>query len=176
MFSAEERRRFVFQFVRCFRALAGTLLLACVSAAAVADSGTKDLLERALAAETESLAVLLDHHRLEEDLLSPDVDRLGVFLSIPPGLAAEVEQVQLLVDASSHTPALGFQKSRLPLTVPLFVQRVGPGAHSVRIDLRLTAGRGLISQSVSVDKSAGARFVEFRLQGGRNPQLAVVQW
>ncbi|HEY5763995.1 MAG TPA: hypothetical protein VIS73_12370 [Rhodocyclaceae bacterium] len=176
MFSPEERRRFRFQLASSCRSVAGVVLFACAANAAVADNGTKALLERALAAETESLAILLDHHRLEEDLLSPDVDRLGVFLTLPPGLAAEVEQVQLLVDASSHNPALALPKSRLPLTVPLFVQRVGPGAHSVRLDLRLAGSRGVISQSVSVDKPAGARFVEFRLQGGRSPQLSVVQW
>ena len=176
MFSREERRRSTFQLVSRFRSIAGALLLSGAASIAVADSGTEQLLERALAAETESLAILLDHYRLEEDLLSPDFDRLGVFLTLPPGLAGEVEQLQLLVDASSHNPVLAVPKPDLPLTVPLFVQRVGPGTHSIRLDLRLSGGRGVISQTISVDKSAGARFVEFRLRGGRNPQLAVVQW
>lgn len=177
MFSAEERRRFTNRVADSCRTAVRVVCLVCaMSTGALADDGTKALLERALAAETESLAILLDHYRLEEDLLSPDLDRLGVFLTLPSGLATEVEQIQLLVDASRHNPALPPEKNRLPMTLPLFVQRVGPGAHVVRLDLRLTGGRGVISEAVTVDKSASARFVEFRLQGGRSPRLVVIQW
>lgn len=157
--------------------IAGALLLSLAAGAtALAESGTKALLERALAAEAESVSILLDHYRLEDELLSPDVDRLTVLLSIPAGRAADIEQVQLLVDASRKSPVLGKLPDDRPLTVPLYLERVGQGAHTLQLDLRLGGGRGIVSQGLRVDKAGAARFVEFRLEGERNPRLVARQW
>lgn len=192
MFSSEQRRSCrARHFAVCpvaacttavsvLRAVPGLVCAAALSlapiAGALADSGTKALLERALAAETESLAVLLDHHRLEQDLLSPDVDRLGVFLSLPPGRVADIEQVQLLLDASRYGAELGKLPADRPLTVPLVVQRIGQGTHTLQLDLRLSGGRGIVSHTLRVDKGAHARFVEFRLDDARSPRLTAQQW
>lgn len=156
---------------------AGVLVLALATAPNVsAESGTKALLERALAAEADSVSILLDHYRLEEELLSPDVDRLSVLLSIPAGRAARIEQVQLLIDASRKSPALGQLPADRPLTVPLFVERVGQGVHTLQLDLRMSGGGGLVSHTLRVEKAGVARFVEFRLEGERNLRLVARQW
>jgi hypothetical protein len=140
-------------------------IAACIALGAAlavhADEATRSLLDRALAAETASVELLLDHYRIEEELLSPGADRLGVLLTLPPATVVEAIVLQIDGDRRALPPP---PASRRAVTVPLQLRPVASGLRNVRLELRVAGARAPLQHTVSIDKDARARFVEFQLE------------
>lgn len=150
--------------------------LLALPTAAVADPAVEALLDRARAVETKSIGVLLDHFRVEADLLAPDTERLSVFFTEPRGAA--VESVTLALDGkrvaaeSFAPPRNGGEQAR---TRPLLLQGVAPGDYRLSVEVQLAQG-GVLRETLRVVKEQRARFVEIGLDGTPPRRIVAQQW
>lgn len=158
---------------------AALLLLGLWSAVAQGeDSGT--LLERSRAVETGSAALLLEHYRFEESLLSPDNDRLTVFVTMPHGARVLLADATLTLNGKQvlrHYYSVDeLQLLRDRNAQLLFVTRLPPGEHSIKFDVRAMQGRIVPMKPYTFVKGKNAKFVEFQIAGYEVREVFAVDW
>jgi hypothetical protein len=158
---------------------AAALLLGLSVAVARADEAAT-LLERSQTVETESTGLLLEHYRFEEALLSPDNDRLTVFLSMPHGARVIMNDVTLYVDEKKVLHhVFGVQELQLlrdRSSHLFYVSRLPPGSHSLRLEVSTMQGRVLPMKAYSFTKGHNAKFVELQIAGYPVREIDVIDW
>lgn len=141
---------------------------------------SRALLEQSRAVETDAMEILTEHYRFEEALLSPDNDRLTVFLTLPHGARVIMDSVTLVLDGKSvHTHhytvdqllLLRERNSQL-----LFATRIPPGRHSMRLDVKVMQGRVLPMKTFEFFKGNNSKFVELHLAGYDVREVFAVEW
>lgn len=155
----------------------GTLVFP--GAALHADEATA-LLERVQVLEAESAGLLLDHYRFEESLLTPDNDRLTVFLSMPHGARVILNDATLLVDDKpvlKHMFSVNeLQALRDRNALLFYVSRIPPGEHSIRLDVRAMQGRVVPMKTHAFVKGETPKFVEIQIAGYDERQPFAMDW
>ena len=164
------------------RAAALRVLLALVLAVSTTgyaqDGG--DVLGRVQALEAESLSVLHGHHAFEASLMSPDSDRLTVFLTLPHGARVILNEATLYIDGKkvfNHFFSVGeLQALRDRASLIFFATRVPPGEHSIRLDVSAMQGNILPMKAYPFVKSRSAKFIEIQIAGYEVRQPFAADW
>ena len=164
------------------RAVAARLLLAfglAVSAVGYAQDGG-DVLGRVQALEAESMSVLHGHHAFEASLMSPDSDRLTVFLTLPHGARVILNEATLYIDGKkvfNHFFSVAeLQALRDRASLIFFATRIPPGEHSVRLDVTAMQGNILPMKAYPFVKSRSAKFIEIQIAGYEVRQPFAADW
>lgn len=159
--------------------------LAAVSLAVVAMSVQADdvaaLLGRARALELESAAVLLDHYRFEDDLISSPSDRLVVFLGMPHGTPVILQEVVLYLDGK---PVAAHPYSVDDLMVLrghgaqlFYTTRIPPGIHTIKAGARVLQGRvKVMQQPYKFSKGRKAKFIRVQFAGLLVREFEFAEW
>lgn len=159
--------------------LAAVLLLGLWGAVARADDAAT-LLERSQVVETESTALLLEHYRFEESLMTPDNDRLTVFVTMPHGARVLLNDATLYLDGKQvlkHFYSVNeLQLLRDRNAQLLFVTRIPPGEHSIKFDVRAMQGRVLPMKPYAFVKGKNAKFIEIQIAGYEVREVFAVDW
>ena len=137
-------------------------------------------LDDALRLEARGNRLLLEHYRIEQALLSPDPDRLTVFLSLPPGPPVVLDEAVLHLDGRivarhRYTPN---DLSRLADggVQPLYVGSIPPGAHQIRLELKTRQGKVQPAGVHVFSKTQQPGFVEFQIAGDAGRPVRVASW
>jgi hypothetical protein len=162
-----------------WRRLAVSLLLACSGAAALAEEPGV-LLDKFRALESATVSLLAEQYRFEESLLSPDSDRIVVFLTIPHGKRVIIDQVNLKIDGKStgvYTySASELNRLRERASQLLYAGRLPPGAHTLRLEVKTQQGVVVPMKDYSFTKEDNAKFVEIQIAGYEIREIFVVDW
>ena len=139
-----------------------------------------DVYGQTQSAETAAISLLAEHFRFEESLLSPDNDRLMVFLSVPHGARVIIDQVVLRIDgkpvatyAYAGTELLSFQRRSAQL---LYAGRLPAGEHKLRIDVKTIQGTVLPMRDFSFTKDDQAKYIELQLAGYNAREVFATDW
>lgn len=156
----------------------GCLLFLLTTFAWADDS--RALLEQSRAVETETTELLTEHYRFEEALLSPDNDRLMVFLTLQHGARVILDSVTLVLDGKSvHTHYYAVNQLLLLRernSQLLFATRIPPGPHNVRLDVKVMQGRVLPMKTFEFFKGNNSKFVELNIAGYEVREIFAVDW
>jgi hypothetical protein len=154
-------------------------LLALPGAAARADDATA-LLERLQVLEAESASLLLDHYRFEESLMTPDNDRLTVFLYMPHGARMILNDATLVLDGKpvlKHVFSVNeLQTLRDRNALLFYVSRLPAGEHTLRLDVRAMQGRLVPMKTHAFVKGETPKFVEIQIAGYDERQPFAMDW
>lgn len=138
------------------------------------------VLDRARALEAESLSLLHGHHAFEASLLSPDSDRLTVFLTMPHGARVILNEATLYIDGKkvlNHFFSVNeLQALRDRASLILFATRLAPGQHNVRLDLKTMQGNVAPMKTHGFAKGRAAKFIEIQIAGYDIRQPFAVDW
>jgi hypothetical protein len=143
------------------------------------DSGS--LLDRTRALETESAALLYDHHLFEEELVSPESDRMVVFFSMPHGARVILTWLNLYLDGKLVlTHPFGVDELMLlqgRSSQLLFLARIPPGPHSLKAEVQAMQGQVKpMKASYAFVKGKKAKFLELQFGGYPVREFEVVEW
>lgn len=143
------------------------------------DSGS--VLDRARALETESASLLLDHHYFEEELVSPESDRMVVFFSMPHGARVILTWLNLYLDGKlvlahpygvDELMLLQGRNSQL-----LFLARIPPGPHTLLAEVQAMQGQVKpMQQAYKFVKGKKAKFFELQFGGYPIREFEVAEW
>lgn len=143
-------------------------------------SDVRGVLEQSRSIETETMTLLTEHYRFEEALLAPDSDRLTVFLTMPHGARVILDSVTVVLDGKPvHTHHYAVNQLLLLRernSQLLFVTRIPPGQHSLRLDVRAMQGRVLPMKTFDFFKGSNAKFVELNLAGYEVREVFPADW
>lgn len=162
-------------FVRWISVCALFLLTATVWA-----DDSRALLEQSRAVEAEAIDALTEHYRFEEALLSPDNDRLTIFLTLQHGARVILDSVTLVLDGKSvythyysvnQLLLLRERNSQL-----LFATRIPPGRHNMRLDVKVMQGNILPMKTFEFFKGNNSKFVELHIAGYDVREIFAVDW
>lgn len=141
---------------------------------------SRSVLEEARALESSSLSLLAEQYRFEEGLLTPERDRVLVFLSVPHGARVILDQVTLTIDGKAvanylyaATELLSFKNSSAQL---LYAGRLAPGPHVLRLDTKTMQGRILPMKDYPFTKEDGTKFVELQISGYQVREVVASDW
>jgi hypothetical protein len=156
------------------------VLLCTVIGISVSTAESETLLERSRQLESAALSVLAEQFRFEEGLLSPDNDRLAVFLSVPHGARLIINQVYLKIDGQtvldyrySATELLNFQRAGVQL---LYAGRIAPGRHTIRLDVKTMQGLVQPMREYAFIKEDNPKFVSIQIAGYQVREVFAVDW
>lgn len=154
--------------------------LAIGLAAAPADAQTPGTIERSLRLEAAGAALLLDHHATESVLLTPDVRRLAVFLTVEAGGPLLLDEAVLWLDGKVVTRHRYHDEDAARLLAgaaqPLLVGAVGEGEHGLRLEIKARQGKLATMSEFRFLKGPAPRFVELRLTAGATRQVRANAW
>lgn len=157
----------------------GALLAFCLAGGAQAQEGTS-VLDRARAIEAEGLSVLHGHHGFESALLSPDSDRLSVFLTMPHGARVILNDATLYIDdkkvlhhffSVNELQALRDRASNI-----FFATRIAPGQHTIRLDVKTMQGTVVPMKTHAFVKGRAAKYIEIQIAGYDFRQPFATDW
>lgn len=147
---------------------------------ALASDDSFSILDRARKLETDGMILLGENFRFEDALVSEDNDRFMVFLSIPHGARVIVDEVSIILDGKvvhrhtySTSELMLFQSRASQL---LYVSRLPPGEHDIRIDVKTMQGKVLPMRAYAFVKERTAKFVDVRLAGAPVRTIEVADW
>lgn len=142
---------------------------------------SENLLDRARALETGSAALLLDHHLFEEELVSPESDRLVVFFSMPHGARVILTWLNLYLDGKQvlihpfgvdELMLLQGRSSQL-----LFLARIPPGQHTLKAEVHAMQGQVKpMKEAYTFAKGKKAKFLELQFGGYPIREFEVAEW
>lgn len=150
------------------------------SASFVSAEEFSSLLERSRVVEADSMTLLMKHYRLEEELVLPQNDRLMVFLDMPHGGRVILSELTLYLD-DKPVVTHSYSSSELMLlqsrnTQPLYVTRLPPGPHSMKIETKTMQGKVRPMNPYTFIKGPGAKYVEFQLVGSPAREVFAIEW
>lgn len=126
------------------------------------------------------MSLLAEQYRFEENLLSPDSDRLAIFFSVPHGARVIINQVDLKIDGQSvlvytysASELLSFQQRSAQL---LYAGRIAPGPHTLRLDVKTMQGTVRAMKDYSFVKEDQAKFVDLQLVGYQIREVFASDW
>lgn len=163
----------------------GLALVALLAAGAGLTSGAgaqerPSPMDDALRVEARGNRLLLEHYRIEQALLSPDPDRLTVFLSVPPGPPLVLDEAVVHLDGRviarhRYTPN---DLSRLADggVQPLYVGSITPGSHQIRLEVKTRQGKVQPLGAHAFAKTQRPGFVEFQIAGEAGRPIRVSAW
>jgi hypothetical protein len=155
-------------------------LLALVSAAPHADE-VDVLLERARSLETKSTDLLVDHYRFEDELVSPESDRLLIFFSLPHGARVIMTELTIYLDGK-QVLSYPYSVDELMLlqgrsSQLLYLNRIPPGPHTLKAVVKVMQGSVQpMQQPYKFTKGKKAKFIELQLAGYGAREFAVTEW
>lgn len=159
----------------CALALAG---ISATGGALAQDSNV--VLDRARALEAEGLSLLHGHHAFEASLLSPDSDRLTVFLTMPHGARVILNEASLYIDNKKvlqHVFSVGeLQALRDRASKIFFATRIPPGQHTIRLDVQAMQGNVVPMKTHTFVKGRAAKFIEIQIAGYDYRQPFAIDW
>ena len=164
------------------RSLAQVALLASsvgLSAAVVAQDRPSPM-DDALRAEARGNQLLLEHFRIEQALLSPDPDRLTVFLSLPPGPPVVLDEASVHLDGRvvvrHRYSANDLARLADGGVQPLYVGSIAPGTHQIRLEVKTRQGKVQALGAHTFAKTQQPGFVEFQIAGEAGRPIRVSSW
>ena len=138
------------------------------------------MLQRSRQLESATMSLLAEQFRFEENLLSPDSDRVAVFLSMPHGARVIINQVNLKLDGEtvltytySASELLSFQQRSAQL---LYVGRIAPGRHVLRLEVKTMQGTVKPMKDYVFVKEDKAKFVDLQLVGYQVREVFANDW
>lgn len=138
------------------------------------------LLEQSRTVETETMELLTEHYRFEEALLSPDNDRLTVFLTLPHGARLILDSVTLVLDGKAvHTHYYSVNQLLLLRernSQLLFATRIPPGLHTMRLDVKVMQGKVLPMKIFEFFKGNNSKFIELHIAGYDVREIFAIEW
>lgn len=169
-----------FDMVRLLGRRVAAVLLFVVIGISVSAAESEALLERSRQLESSALSLLAEQYRFEEGLLSPDNDRLAVFLSVPHGARLIINQVYLKIDGQtvldyrySATELLNFQRGGTQL---IYAGRITPGRHTIRLDVKTMQGVVQPMKEYAFTKEDSPKFVGIQIAGYQVREVFAVDW
>lgn len=169
-----------FDMVRLLGRRVAAVLLFVVIGISVSAAEPEALLERSRQLESSALSLLAEQYRFEEGLLSPDNDRLAVFLSVPHGARLIINQVYLKIDGQtvldyrySATELLNFQRGAAQL---IYAGRIAPGRHTIRLDVKTMQGVVQPMKEYVFTKEDSPKFVSVQIAGYQVREVFAVDW
>lgn len=144
------------------------------------DDALQPLLNRIASAQASAVDTLTQQYRLEQDLLTPESDRIQVFFSLRNAEKLMLSDVELFVDGArvanhGYTPAeRGRLKNRA--VQMLYAGRLPQGNHTLRVVAKLESGERIATDTLRFVKANTSRFIEFQLEGEPSRVLTVLQW
>lgn len=170
----------IIDMVRLLGRRVAAVLLFVVIGISVSTAESEALLERSRQLESAALSLLAEQYRFEEGLLSPDNDRLAVFLSVPHGARLIINQVYLKIDGQtvldyrySATELLNFQRGGAQL---LYAGRIAPGRHTIRLDVKTMQGVVQPMRDYVFVKEDNPKFVSIQIAGYQVREVFAVDW
>lgn len=170
----------IIDIVRLLTRRVGAVLIFVVIGISVSTAESEALLERSRQLESSALSLLAEQYRFEEGLLSPDNDRLAVFLSVPHGARLIINQVYLKIDGQtvldyrySATELLSFQRGAAQL---LYAGRIAPGRHTIRLDVKTMQGVVQPMKEYVFTKEDNPKFVSIQVAGYQVREVFAVDW
>lgn len=170
----------IIDMVRLLGRRAAAVLFFVVVGISVSAAESEALLEHSRQLESSALSLLAEQYRFEEGLLSPDNDRLAVFLSVPHGARLIINQVFLKIDGQtvldyrySATELLNFQRGGAQL---LYAGRVAPGRHTIRLDVKTMQGVVQPMKEYVFTKEDNPKFVSIQIAGYQVREVFAVDW
>ena len=164
-------------------AAAGLLVLMLGGVGVVGSAGAQDgnaMLDRVRALEAEGLSLLHGHHAFEASLLSPDSDRLTVFLSLPHGARVILTEATLFLNEKkvlNHVFSLReLEALRDRASLIFYANRIAPGQHTIRLDVKTMQGTVLPMKSHVFVKNPPAKYIEIQIAGYEYRQPFAVDW
>lgn len=173
---------------RCLSVLRGAaavavLALSLVGLGVAGDVQAQDggaVLDRARALEAEGLSVLQGHHAFESALMSPDSDRLTVFLTMPHGARVILNDATLYIDEKKvqhhYFSVNELQALRDRASLIFFATRVQPGQHSIRLDVKAMQGNLVPMKTHAFVKGRAAKYIEIQIAGYDYRQPFAIDW
>lgn len=168
--------------LRSAAAIAGYALLGLglgIAASTQAQDGSA-MLDRVRALEAEAFSVLHGHHAFESSLLSPDSDRLTVFLTMPHGARVILNDATLYIDDKKvlhHFFSVNeLQALRDRASTILFATRIAPGQHSLRLDVKAMQGNVVPMKTHAFVKGRAAKYIEIQIAGYDYRQPFAIDW
>lgn len=174
--------------IRCMPALCRAVVIAIcailaigfgMAAGAHAQDSNK-VLDRARALEAAGLSLLQSQHAFESSLLSPDSDRLTIFLTMPHGARVILNDATLYIDDKrvlQHVFSVGeLQALRDRASKILFATRIPPGQHTIRLDVRAMQGNVVPMKTHTFVKGRGAKYIEIQIAGYDFRQPFAIDW
>lgn len=159
------------------RRVAAVVLLSLIG---LSVSAAESVLQRSRQLETATMSLLAEQYRFEENLLSPDSDRLSIFLSVPHGARVIINQVELKIDGESvlvytysASELLSFQQRSTQL---LYAGRIVPGRHTLRLDVKTMQGTVRSMKDYTFVKEDQAKFVDLQLVGYQIREVFASDW
>lgn len=138
------------------------------------------VLQRSRQLESATMSLLAEQFRFEENLLSPDSDRVAIFLSMPHGARVIINQVNLKLDGESvltytysASELLSFQQRSAQL---LYVGRIAPGRHVLRLEVKTMQGTVKPMKDYVFVKEDKAKFVDLQLVGYQVREVFANDW
>lgn len=174
--------------VRCLHALRRAVAIAACAllvlgfgmAGGVLADDANAVLDRARALEADGLSLLQGQHDFESSLMSPDSDRLTVFLTMPHGARVILNDATLYIDDKrvlQHVFSVGeLQALRDRASKILFATRIAPGQHTIRLDLRAMQGNVVPMKTHAFVKGRGAKYIEIQIAGYDYRQPFAIDW
>lgn len=157
------------------------LIVFCLTAGRPVSAGEPELtLDRTRQVEAAALTLLAEQYRFEEGLLSPDNDRIVVFLSVPHGARIIIDQVQLKIDGkvvSTYSYAAGellnFQQGGTQL---LYAGRIPPGQHTLRLEVKTMQGAVQPMKEYLFAKEDSPKFLSIQIAGYQVREVFAIDW
>lgn len=178
----------VLALARCLSMLRRTVALAAfvlpllglgMAGGAHAQDGNP-VLDRARLLEADGLSLLHGHHGFEASLMSPDSDRLTVFLTMPHGARVILNDATLYINEKrvlQHVFSVGeLQALRDRASKILYATRIAPGQHTVRLELRAMQGNVVPMKAHAFVKGRAAKFIEIQIAGYDYRQPFAIDW
>ena len=141
---------------------------------------SETLLERTRKLEALALSLLSEHYRFEEGLLSPDNDRIVIFLSMPHGARVIMDQSFLKIDGTTVVnygyaagELLSFQQGGIQL---IYAGRIKPGRHTLRFEVKTVQGVVRPMKEYVFVKEDNPKFVHVQIAGYPIREVFAVDW
>jgi len=138
------------------------------------------VLKQSRSLESGALSLLGEHFRFEEGLLTPDNDKMMVFLSLPHGARVIIDQVTLRIDGKvaatysySGVEMLNFQRRSVHL---LHIGRIATGEHTLRLDVKVIQGNVRAMKDFVFFKSDNPKFIDLQLAGYDVREVFATDW
>jgi len=126
------------------------------------------------------MSVLGEHFRFEESLLTPDNDKLLVFLSVPDGASVIITQVTLRIDGKvtltysySGVELISLQRRSTQL---LHVGHLPTGEHAIRLDVKVMQGNVRAMKDYVFVKDDNPKFIDLQLAGYDVREVVANEW
>lgn len=130
--------------------------------------------------ESETTSLLLEHYLFEEALLTPDNDRLMVFMSIPHGASIILKSATLYLDGkqvfSHRYSSRQLERFLAASSQPLLITRIGPGPHRIKLEVTVISGTVNPMSEYRFSKGKTGKYVHFILAGERERSITVEDW